>query len=180
MGKKVLRPGGRELTQKLVENLNINSDDNIVEFAPGLGFTASLVLKNNPKTYIGVEINERAASILKKKITKRENRIIIGSAEDSTLENNVASKVYGEAMLTMQTENKKINIIREAYRILESKGLYAIHELGLCPNDIPAGMKDEILKALARSIKVNARPLTLYEWKTLLENEGFEIINVEN
>ena len=27
MGKKVLRPGGKELTQKLIENLKINSND---------------------------------------------------------------------------------------------------------------------------------------------------------
>lgn len=45
MGKKVLRPGGKELTEKLIQNLEITKDDDIVEFAPGLGYTASIALK---------------------------------------------------------------------------------------------------------------------------------------
>ncbi len=48
MGKKVLRPGGKELTMKLIRNLNITNSDDIVEFAPGLGFTASIALENQP------------------------------------------------------------------------------------------------------------------------------------
>ena len=36
--------------------------------------------------------------------------------------------------------------------------------------------KDEVRKALARSIKVNARPLTEKEWRELLESEGFEVL----
>lgn len=35
MGKRVLRPGGKELTLKMIQNLNITSQDEVVEFAPG-------------------------------------------------------------------------------------------------------------------------------------------------
>ena len=66
MGKKVLRPGGKELTQKLIQNLKFSSEDDIVEFAPGLGFTASIALQSNPKTYTCIELNEELASILRK------------------------------------------------------------------------------------------------------------------
>ena len=34
MGKKVLRPGGKDLTLKLIKALSINSGDRVVEFAP--------------------------------------------------------------------------------------------------------------------------------------------------
>ena len=34
MGKKVLRPGGMGLTRKMLEMLNINTTDEVVEFAP--------------------------------------------------------------------------------------------------------------------------------------------------
>ncbi len=179
MGKRVLRPGGKELTQKLVKHLNINSDDNIVEFAPGLGFTASLTLKYHPKSYTGIEINEEAASILKKSIEGENRRIILGSADNSNLKEESVNKVYGEAMLTMQTDRKKANIIGEAYRILKPGGLYAIHELGLIPNEISPNKKDEVQRKLAETIKVNARPLTVYEWSILLEDKGFEVVNVE-
>lgn len=176
MGKRVLRPGGKELTLKLIKNLDINSQDEIVEFAPGMGFTASLALENNPKTYTGVELNEEAAARLQNKIKGKGRKIIVGNASDSTLSDETYDKVYGEAMLTMQADHRKSEIIREAYRILKKGGLYGIHELGLTPDGIGEDKKAEIQKALAQVIQVNARPLTQEEWCTLLENEGFTIV----
>ncbi|HLS30892.1 MAG TPA: class I SAM-dependent methyltransferase [Flavobacteriaceae bacterium] len=179
MGKKVLRPGGKELTQKLIKNLDINSTDDIVEFAPGLGFTAALALRNNPKTYTGVELNEEAANLLRKKIHGNGQQIIIGNAAQSTLNNDSYSKVYGEAMLTMQSDRRKSEIIREAHRILKKGGLYGIHELGLTPDDLDQETKIHIQKQLAFTININARPLTVQEWTDLLEKEGFDVIKVE-
>lgn len=176
MGKRVLRPGGKELTLELVNNLKITPNDDVVEFAPGLGFTASLVLGNRPKTYTGVELNEKAAAILRKKIQGRNQKIIVGNAANSTLDSGMYTKVYGEAMLTMQTDVKKAEIIKEAYRILKCGGLYGIHELGLKPDGISEEKKIEIQKALARVIKVNARPLTVKEWSLLLEKQGFKVV----
>lgn len=179
MGKKVLRPGGKELTLKMIENLSINHKDNIVEFAPGLGFTASIALKKEPESYTGVELNEEAASILRKKIKGKNRKIIIGNAANSILEPNSSDKVYGEAMLTMQSDKKKTEIIKEAFKILKKGGLYGIHELGLQPNEIDETIKSEIQRALAQTIKVNARPLTVKEWTDILEKEGFKVIKTE-
>lgn len=97
-------------------------------------------------------------------------------AADTGLESESADAVIGEAMLTMQTERGKRAIIAEAYRLLRAGGTYSIHELGLQPDDLPEPVKDEVRKALARSIKVNARPLTEKEWRELLESEGFEVL----
>lgn len=176
MGKKVLRPGGKELTIKMIDNLQIDAQDSIVEFAPGLGFTAAIALKKNPKSYTGVELNEEAASILRKKIKGENTRIIVGNAANSALENDSYDKVYGEAMLTMQSDQKKSEIIKEARRLLKKGGFYGIHELGLQPDNIGEDVKSEIQRALAHTIKVNARPLTVKEWTTLLEKEGFRAI----
>lgn len=179
MGKKVLRPGGKELTLKMINNLAISSDDDVVEFAPGLGFTASLALKNNPKTYTGIELNEEAAGILRKTINGENQKIIIGNAADSTLNDDNYTKVYGEAMLTMQADHRKSEIIKEAHRILKKGGLYGIHELGLTPNEISEDKKAEIQRELAQVIKVNARPLTVNEWSEILEKEGFTVLKTE-
>lgn len=179
MGKKVLRPGGKELTLKLMNNLKINSNDAVVEFAPGLGFTASIALKNNPKTYTGVELNEEATGILRKSINGNGREIIIGDASKSTLPDSSSDKVYGEAMLTMQADHRKSEIIKEAYRILKKGGLYGIHELGLAPNEVNEETKLVIQKELAQVIKVNARPLTVKEWTHLLEKEGFVVKKTE-
>ncbi|GAB1445710.1 MAG: class I SAM-dependent methyltransferase [Cyclobacteriaceae bacterium] len=179
MGKRVLRPGGKELTLKLINNLKIEHTDDIVEFAPGLGYTASVTLQKQPKTYTGIELNEEVAGILRKTIKGNDRKIIVGNASDSTLKEDAADKVYGEAMLTMHADHRKSEIIREAHRILKKGGLYGIHELGLYPNDLNEEIKGDIQKQLAQTIKVNARPLTQSEWTTLLENEGFKIVKVE-
>ena len=63
MGKKVLRPGGKELTNKMINKLGITTSDEVVEFAPGLGFTANIALNHRPKTYTGVELDKKAAAI---------------------------------------------------------------------------------------------------------------------
>jgi len=175
MGKKVLRPGGKVLTQRLIEDLKITDQDAVVEFAPGIGYTASFILKKKPKSYTGIELNEEAALKLKQKINGKNQTIVNTSAAHSGLEDAVADKVIGEAMLTMQAEHRKSEIIKEAYRILKKGGLYGIHELGLVPNELDPDIKATIQRRLAQVIKVNARPLTQDEWCTLLRNEGFKI-----
>jgi SAM-dependent methyltransferase len=179
MGKKVLRPGGKELTLKLVNSLKITNKDNIAEFAPGLGFTASLALKNTPLSYIGIDADEKAIAHLKEKIKGSNINFIQGNAAETNLQEASKDKVFGEAMLTMHADHRKSEIIREAHRILKKGGLYAIHELGLTPDNIDEETKALIQKELAIAIKVNARPLTETEWRDLLEKEGFSIRVIE-
>ena len=179
MGKKVLRPGGRELTNKLVEGLSISSTDDVVEFAPGLGYTASLAISKRPKTYTGVDADLEAAKRLRGIINHNGYQIIHGSAAETPIDTGCKSKVYGEAMLTMHADHRKSEIIKEAHRILKKGGLYAIHELGLTPNTISDELKATIQKDLAVAIKVNARPLTQQEWSELLEKEGFRIKSID-
>ncbi len=178
MGKKVLRPGGKELTMQLMGKLAISPADDIVEFAPGLGFTAGIALQKNPKTYTGVELNEEAAGILRKQIMGKGRAIVIGNACCCPLKDATADKVYGEAMLTMQADHRKAEIVQEAYRILRPGGLYGIHEIALTPDSLTEAGKKQIQHDLATTIKVNARPLTRAEWTSLLEAEGFTVENV--
>ncbi|MGV9795658.1 SAM-dependent methyltransferase [Gordonia sp. NPDC003422] len=141
LGKLVLRPGGRELTEQLLDDAEL-SDADVLEIAPGLGKTARSIIDRNPKTYVGVVV------------------------------------AIGEAMLTMQSDRAKADIVAEAFRVLRPGGRYAIHELALHPDTLPDEAKTEIRKQLARSIKVNARPLTEQEWRKLLTDAGFEIAKV--
>lgn len=175
MGKKVLRPGGRELTLKMLEGLEISTTDDVLEFAPGIGFTAKLTLKKRPHSYVGVELNEEAASRLKRIINGESYSIINGNAANVPLKEGVVNKLYGEAMLTMHVDKRKSEIIKEAHRLLKKGGLYAIHELGLCPDSMNPDLKSTIQRELASCIKVNARPLTQKEWVELLEQEGFKV-----
>ena len=178
LGKRVLRPGGRELTEKLIAGLQITPEDDIVEFAPGLGFTANIACGYRPKSYTGVDLNEEAATIARKRIKYDKAKIINANAAQSTLPNAYANKVYGEAMLTMQPLEQKKAIIAEAFRILKSGGYYGIHELGIAPASGSEEIKEDIYRELSETIRVHARPMTAMEWTTLLEEQGFKIIKV--
>jgi SAM-dependent methyltransferase len=178
LGKKVLRPGGLELTRHMLSSLDVNDRDCVVEFAPGLGVTAQMTLRRNPAQYIGIEQDEAAASSVRAYLKGEGRRCIVASAEHTGLPDQSASVVYGEAMLTMQSPVQKQRIIAEAKRLLRSGGKYAIHEMCLVPDDLEPAVKDGIQKDLSQAIRVNARPLTIPEWKQLLEENGFVLTHV--
>ncbi len=178
LGKRVLRPGGRELTRRMLNGLRIKSSDDVVEFAPGLGFTAQLTLNQKPASYTAVERDETAANAVRRYLTRSNQTCLIGRAEETGLSDATATIVYGEAMLTMQTPSKKQQIVQEASRLIKPGGRYGIHELCLVPEDLDEDTKQEIQKALTDAIHVGARPLTVPEWRTLLESEGF-IVHTE-
>lgn len=81
-------------------------------------------------------------------------------------------------MLTMQPDHVKEQIIQEAHRILERGGRYAIHEMSLQPDHLSPAYKETIHKDISKVIRVNARPLTVEEWKSLLERNGFRVTAV--
>lgn len=173
MGKRVLRPGGLELTRSLLNALDICHSDEVVEFAPGLGATMRLVLDLHPASYTGVEANEAAADRIGSTLTSVRHRCLVGSASQTGLPDQSATVVYGEAMLTMQGTAQKRQIVREAARILKAGGRYGIHELCLVPDDLDDSIKQEIQRVLSDVIHVGARPRTVAEWHALLEAEGF-------
>ena len=82
MGKRILRPGGGELTQKSIDALGVQHNDDVLEFAPGFNHTATLTLKRNPATYAGIELSDEAAAILKKSIHGNGRKIIIADAAE--------------------------------------------------------------------------------------------------
>ena len=182
LGKKVLRPGGKKLTNWMIDNAN-PTNKRVVEFAPGLGITAAEILDRNPKTYTGVDQDPNAATATT--LSTKQARlgipteVINGVASDTGLPTSSADLVVGEAMLTMQGEKGKTAIVSEANRILATGGRYAIHELLLTPNDVDQTVADNLRKALATTIKVNARPLTATEWSELLENNGFKVLSIK-
>ncbi len=175
LGKRVLRPGGLELTRQMLDALNIQSSDAVVEFAPGLGLTTQLTLSRQPASYTAIERNEAAANKVRRYLVGPERQCWVGRAEKTGLPEASATVVYSEAMLTMQTQGQKTQIVREAYRLLKPGGRYGIHELCLIPDNLDEGTKQEIQKALSEAIHVGARPLTLSEWRVFLESEGFEV-----
>ena len=60
-GKTVLRPGGLALTTWALKRAILPGSD-VVEFAPGLGVTASAIIGVGPASYVGVERDPNASA----------------------------------------------------------------------------------------------------------------------
>ena len=174
LGKRILRPGGRALTAKLLEQAKPAGDDDIVELGPGVGATAEVLLRANPRSYRGVDPNPEGRDAVKN-ILKKHPRAdyVVADARDTGLDDTCADLVVGEAMLTIQDDAGKNAIVAEAARLLRPGGRYAIHEMAWLP-DHTDEERETARKELSRVIKVGARPLTLEGWTELLAAHGLE------
>ncbi|RRD46051.1 class I SAM-dependent methyltransferase [Tessaracoccus sp. OH4464_COT-324] len=176
MGKRVLRPGGRELTAALLVELAVGPDDAVVEFGPGLGITARQLLAAGPKSYTAVDPNPEGEPAMRALLDSRSDaRLVTGSAQDSGLPDGSAQVVVIEAMLTMQSPEDKRRIAQEVARILAPGGRLGLHELAFVPDEVSDHVVSEVSKTIGRVIKVGARPLRATEWQTLLEEVGLEV-----
>lgn len=176
LGKRVLRPGGVETTQWLLESACVAPADDVIEFAPGLGHTARALLGRRPASYLGVE-REPGAADFSERILRNAGFttacVLQGEASRVPRGDGSASLIVGEAMLSMQPPERKRAIIREAHRLLRPDGRYAIHELAVTPDTMDREQIAEIQKDLSRTIHVGVRIGTVSEWKTWLGEEGF-------
>ncbi len=81
LGKKVLRPGGRELTDQLLDVVRITGTDDVIEVAPGLGSTTRLILAASPASYTGVDRDPDAAGLVGDLLDGPNRRIVHASAQ---------------------------------------------------------------------------------------------------
>ena len=172
-GKRVLRPGGAALSAAMLNHAGLTGAD-VVELAPGLGRSAAEIIKAHPASYTAIDRDpdaaRRVAAVVGNLGTVRQ-----GEAADTGLDEASADVVVGEAMLTMQGDKGKAAIVAEAARVLRPGGRYAIHELGVTPDDIDEDYYTQLRRDLARSIHVNARPMTAAAWKELMEGAGLVV-----
>lgn len=175
MGKRVLRPGGRELTDQLLDALAIDSTDDVVELAPGLGSTTELVLGRNPATYVGVDRDPVSAERVAHVVNGPGRSVVNASAADTGLPEASADVVFGEAYLTMQPASQKAKIMEELARVVRPGGRIGLHEVCFAPDHLDEERCEAIASDLQRTIKVNVTPLSLRGWTELLNEAGFDV-----
>lgn len=118
LGKRVLRPGGVELTRALLARAEL-TDADVLELAPGLGRTATEILARGPRSYVGAESDPDAANVVRGVLTElgAENAAVrVADAAATGLPDASSDVVIGEAMLTMQGDAAKHAIVAEASR----------------------------------------------------------------
>lgn len=179
LGKRVLRPGGRGLTRRLLDRAYPSSHDRIVEFGPGVGLTAGMLLAVDPVSYTGVDPNPEGRAQLDAVLDGNPRaRVVTADAAETTLPDASADLIVGEAMLTMCPPAQRRTILAEAWRVLDTGGRYAVHELALTDqaDDPDENARGPVGRDLSARIKVGARPLKIAAWRALFEEAGFEVV----
>ncbi len=178
LGKKVLRPGGIATTRWLLAHASITAEDDVVEFAPGLGRTAALILSARPHSYTGVERDARAAQYTEQALAGagfNGVRVVHADAAAVPLADGSANVLVGEAMLSMQTAATKRAILHEAHRLLRPGGRYVIHELAITPDSLDPEEVARIQGDLSEVIHVGVRIGTTRQWNGWLQDAGFVV-----
>lgn len=175
LGKKVMRPGGLAPSLRMIEALRITSEDDVIDMWPGLGVTTQHTLSARPRSYTSIERGRAESARVERILAGPNQRSIVVPTHKTGLDEDSASVIYGEALLTLETAKRKAATVAEAARLLRPGGRYGIHELLLTPTSLTESAKDEIENVLTKVLHVLARPLTRDEWRRLLESHGFDV-----
>ena len=176
LGKRVLRPGGRELTDRLLGFSTFGPSDDVVELAPGLGSTTELVLARIHRPTSGWIASSLGGDAAVAHVVAGPGRSVIqASAADTGLDDDSADVVFGEAYLTMQPDDRKAEIIEGSARVVRPGGRLGLHEVALVPDNLDPATRNAVRGDLTGTIKVNVSPVTTAEWIELLEGAGFEV-----
>lgn len=171
MGKKLLRPGGREATQRLFELAGLRPDERVCEIATNRAVTAIELAERFGVRVDGVDASPEFLAIAQENIAARglTNRIHVhpGKGQELPFEDGAFDAVIAEAVITMLPLEQKLATLREAARVLRPGGRLVFHELSWqtpSPRDLRRG--------LIQTIVHPAWPLTLDEWRELASQVG--------
>ena len=176
LGKRVLRPGGVEMTHFLLDKLAISADDDVVEIAPGLGATTRLVLGCEPASYVGVDRDPDAAGLVETLLDAPNRRVVEASVTDTGLPAASADVAFGEAYLSMQPDSLKEKSISELARVLRPGGRFALHEVAFRSDEIDDESRSATMADLTSTIKVNVTPMSPGAWEALLDRHGLDVV----
>ena len=166
LGKKVMRPGGSELSDALLSGLAIGPGDDVVDLAPALGDTVRRVEAAGPDSFRGVE-RGRAEAERAQQLGGGRYECVVAEPEATGLPEGSASVVYGEACLSLETDDTKRAILAEAARLLRSGGRLGLHELLLTPDDLADEDKRRIETALAQRLHTRSECTDTWQHESL-------------
>ncbi len=177
VGKKKLRPGGKEATDWLIEHAKLNKDKKVLEVACNMGTTLIEIVKTYDLDIIGVDMSkdalEKAQQNIKNENLESKVKLVNADARDLPFEDESFDVVINEAMLTMLNHDDKQKAINEYFRVLKKGGILLTHDVNL-PHEDP-----EFIKKLRNVIAVPASPLNENNWKKLFEKAGFSEITTK-
>ena len=129
------------IKEELIDLMNIRDDDNILDFGCGTGTLLILGKQKHPKAHFeGIDIDPSILAIAKKKIKNQNLDITLTEYDGGSLpkNSNTINKVMSSLMMHHLKTDKKLNAMREIYRIIASGGEFYLADFGKQQNPILA------------------------------------------
>lgn len=171
LGKTRLRPGGKRVTDFLLEQGQFSADKKVLEVACNMGTTAIGLAKTYGCTVDGVDLDETALAKAQRNIAQAglTDKITVQRANALKLPfaDNHFDIVINEAMLTMLPVAAKQKAIAEYFRVLKPQGVLLTHDMLLTKENT------RTIEQLREALNIGVTPLTENGWLSLFNNAGF-------
>ena len=162
-GKQALRPGGYAATEQLFSWANFQPGETVLELAASFGYSAIALAQRYGVQVVGLEKNPDSVARARHNIAAAglSDRIEIIEGDIFHLERVTQQFDYvlAEAILTMQSDAAKANILAGIRDRLKPNGHFLSHELRASGADL-----SRIYRDLSSTIRVNAKPLPAEDW----------------
>lgn len=160
-----IRPGGFELTNKVMKFCGFKIGDKVLDVGCGIGTTTAYLQSKYNLAAVGIDPSEK---LLAEGEAKNPNvKLYKGRGEELPFEKDEMNGVFCECTLSLMTDKDKV--IEEIYRVLRHKGYLAI-------SDVYAREPYYIKELEKFKIKSCVRGLhDMKELKKKLMKKGFEI-----
>lgn len=169
LGKKVIHPGGRKSTQKLLKLAQLGPEHRVLEIGCGVGTTAIEIASRYGCHVTAVDIDplmlERAQAAVDEAGLGDRVQIMQGDIQALPFPDEFADRVIVEAVTMFVDKQLAIN---EVKRVCVSGGLVLDHEF-VYQTTPPAEVKQIVEGEICGGISFN----TSEEWAQLYEQAGF-------
>ena len=177
VGLSVLHPGGLKATDKLAEELKLNSRTKVIDIACGKGTTAIYLAQRFGCQVVGIDISkdmiEEAKALAKKKKLDHLVTFQVGDAHALPFPDNKFDIALSQAMLILVEDKTKA--IQEAMRVIKPNGTAGWIELSWKKPTTDEFM-DEVTNEMCAYCMENVN--TFEAWETLFKDAGVKNIVV--
>lgn len=130
-----VQPGGRVMVGRAIEGAGLDDGSRVVELAPGLGLTSSVLISQGPRIWTGVEPDPLAAKTLSKSLGGAGRDVVNAPVEATGLEDGSATVVVADSLLSTLPPEGRAAVLAESARLLRAGGRVAIIDIAPAEGD---------------------------------------------
>ncbi|MFW9835380.1 MAG: class I SAM-dependent methyltransferase [Candidatus Thorarchaeota archaeon] len=171
--------GGMEGTRRLLNKLDITSENEVLEVGCASGFTSCMVAEEYSCALTGIDISEILVNKARERAEKKNlsnTRFLVADALDLPFENDTFDSVFGVAITALIPD--KLRVLREYMRVTKPGGKIGTLDLFVkegAPDEVREKFNGIFMDILGSENEI----MSIDEWNALFQQTGFQDIEVE-